>query len=675
MRARGIKAALPPLVDLLVAAGTVRRHAGRRAARARRAAHLGHAHRVRPLPRQAVQTDEEPGADDRHHVEVRGRVRAHPRAAPAGEHRRPTRPGARPAPAFRGRIELRDVRFRYGTGPSGAERRQPSRSTPASGWPSSARPAAASPRCWRCCCASTSRRAGRSAIDGHDIRGFTARSLRDQISVVPQDPVLFHAPLWENIAYGRPGASRDDIVRAARLANAHEFIARMPHGYDTMVGERGETLSGGQRQRIAIARAVIRQAPILLLDEPSAALDPESEALVFDALSRLMDAAARRSPIAHRLATVTARPGGVRARPRRHHRERHARTAAGDVARPTRGSSRCRSPRGRRRTPPACMRSPYDATRRRGRARAWRCCAGTSANRASQDPCHQALRTIVRHDRLAESRRIRASASRSAAGRRCNLPFGEIQVRGRLAGTSCSRRRTTGARRCPIPAGRRGASRSRARCSSGSTSRCRASSATPSEPERDAFANLRVDRAFEVRAGQFKMPFGRDALTGGANLDFVYRSLAGRLLAPGRDLGVMAHGRARGAARHLPGRGTSARTATTPARRRRAAAAARSPAALVVTPLRRQRRARLPALQFGARAGRPASSTISSGCAAARCSVRACSSTACSSTDDGCGAASKPRGRMGPVSLTWEHMTVSDQRTRHGRRRWRSART
>jgi subfamily B ATP-binding cassette protein MsbA len=144
---------------------------------------------------------------------------------------------------------------------------------------------------------------GAVRVDGVDIRRFTTSSVRDQISLVPQDPVLFRATVAENIAYGRPGASRDEIVHAARLANAHEFIARMPRGYDTPIGERGDTLSGGQRQRIAIARAVIRQAPILLLDEPSAALDPESEALVFDALSRLMDRCTSIT-IAHRLATV-----------------------------------------------------------------------------------------------------------------------------------------------------------------------------------------------------------------------------------------------------------------------------------------------------------------------------------------------------------------------------------
>jgi ABC-type multidrug transport system fused ATPase/permease subunit len=140
-------------------------------------------------------------------------------------------------------------------------------------------------------------------IDGRDIRDVTARSLRDQISLVPQEPVLFHAPVWENVAYGRPGASRADVEEAARLANAHEFIVRLPDGYDTIVGERGATLSGGQRQRIAIARAVIRQAPILLLDEPSSALDPESEALVFDALARLRDRCTSIT-IAHRVATV-----------------------------------------------------------------------------------------------------------------------------------------------------------------------------------------------------------------------------------------------------------------------------------------------------------------------------------------------------------------------------------
>jgi ATP-binding cassette subfamily B protein len=140
-------------------------------------------------------------------------------------------------------------------------------------------------------------------IDGTDLRHFQQKSLREQISFVLQETVLFHAPVWHNIAYGKPGASRSEILKAAELANAHEFIEKMPEGYDTMIGERGVTLSGGQRQRIAIARAVIRQSPILILDEPSSGLDAASEKLVFEALDRLMEGKTC-IVIAHRLATV-----------------------------------------------------------------------------------------------------------------------------------------------------------------------------------------------------------------------------------------------------------------------------------------------------------------------------------------------------------------------------------
>jgi len=128
---------------------------------------------------------------------------------------------------------------------------------------------------------------GRLMIDGEDARNFSLRSLREQISFVLQETILFHAPIWQNIAYGKPEASRDEVIRAARLANAHEFIERTPEGYDTMVGERGVTLSGGQRQRIAIARAIIRNSPILILDEPTSGLDSSSEKLVLEALGRL----------------------------------------------------------------------------------------------------------------------------------------------------------------------------------------------------------------------------------------------------------------------------------------------------------------------------------------------------------------------------------------------------
>jgi subfamily B ATP-binding cassette protein MsbA len=144
---------------------------------------------------------------------------------------------------------------------------------------------------------------GEVRIDGRDVRRYTLRSLRDQVSLVLQDSILFRTTVWENIAYGRPDATREEILHAARLANAHEFIDRLPRRYETVVGERGQTLSGGQRQRIAIARAIIRNTPILLLDEPSGALDPESEELVLEALERLMQGRTSLT-IAHRLTTV-----------------------------------------------------------------------------------------------------------------------------------------------------------------------------------------------------------------------------------------------------------------------------------------------------------------------------------------------------------------------------------
>jgi len=144
---------------------------------------------------------------------------------------------------------------------------------------------------------------GRVLLDGIDMRRFTLASLRDQISLVLQEPVLFHGSIRDNIAYGRPGVSDIEILHAAKAANVHEFVSRLPDGYATVIGERGGTLSGGQRQRISIARAIVRDAPILLLDEPTSGLDAESEALVMDAFYRLMRDRTT-FVVAHRLATI-----------------------------------------------------------------------------------------------------------------------------------------------------------------------------------------------------------------------------------------------------------------------------------------------------------------------------------------------------------------------------------
>jgi ATP-binding cassette subfamily B protein len=146
---------------------------------------------------------------------------------------------------------------------------------------------------------------GRVLIDGQNVANATQESLRSQIAIVQQEPILFHRSLAENISYARPSATQAEIERAARLANAHDFIARLPRGYNTLVGERGVKLSGGERQRVALARAFLANAPILILDEATSSLDSESEALIQQAMDRLM--AGRTSiVIAHRLSTVRA---------------------------------------------------------------------------------------------------------------------------------------------------------------------------------------------------------------------------------------------------------------------------------------------------------------------------------------------------------------------------------
>jgi ATP-binding cassette subfamily B protein len=144
---------------------------------------------------------------------------------------------------------------------------------------------------------------GRILVDGQDIATATQQSLRSQIAIVQQEPILFHRSLAENIAYGRPGASQAAIEQAARLANAHDFIMRLPKGYGTLVGERGIKLSGGERQRVALARAFLADAPVLILDEATSSLDSESEAAIQEAMERLMKGRTA-IVIAHRLSTV-----------------------------------------------------------------------------------------------------------------------------------------------------------------------------------------------------------------------------------------------------------------------------------------------------------------------------------------------------------------------------------
>ncbi len=144
---------------------------------------------------------------------------------------------------------------------------------------------------------------GRILLDGHDLRKVKQISMRQQIGVVLQDSLLFNESVRDNIAYGRPNATMAEIEDAAKAANAHNFISRLPEGYDTVVGERGSRLSAGERQRVAIARSLLKDPSILILDEPTSALDAESEQLVQQALNRLMNGRTTFA-IAHRLSTV-----------------------------------------------------------------------------------------------------------------------------------------------------------------------------------------------------------------------------------------------------------------------------------------------------------------------------------------------------------------------------------
>jgi ATP-binding cassette subfamily B protein/subfamily B ATP-binding cassette protein MsbA len=144
---------------------------------------------------------------------------------------------------------------------------------------------------------------GAVRIDGHDVRDVTAQSLRENIAIVLQDVFLFHGSVRENILFGRPEATELQVIEAAKAANAHEFIMALADGYDTFIGERGVKLSGGQKQRLSIARAVLKDAPILILDEATSSVDTETELLIQQALERLMEGRTT-IIIAHRLSTV-----------------------------------------------------------------------------------------------------------------------------------------------------------------------------------------------------------------------------------------------------------------------------------------------------------------------------------------------------------------------------------
>jgi ATP-binding cassette subfamily B protein len=301
LRARNFKAKLPPIVEIIVACGTclVLWYGARLVLAGSLTGgellvfllYLGKMYK--PMRELSKMTDTISKADVgweriREVLENESQVR--------------DRPGAKRAPRFKGKIEFEHVRFAYNGNGAVLEDLtldiQPGQMVALVGPTGAGKTTIVSllPRFYEA-------NGGEIRIDGVDIRRFKQKSLREQISFVLQETLLFRATVAQNIAYGKPQATHEEIVRAARLANADEFIDRMPDGYETMIGERGVTLSGGQRQRITIARAIIRNSPILILDEPSAGLDAESEKLVFDALDKLMQGKTS-IVIAHRLATV-----------------------------------------------------------------------------------------------------------------------------------------------------------------------------------------------------------------------------------------------------------------------------------------------------------------------------------------------------------------------------------
>jgi ATP-binding cassette subfamily B protein len=197
-------------------------------------------------------------------------------------------PNAVPAPPFRGELAFDRVSFGYGDGPDVLSHvsfvAKPGTRVALVGESGAGKSTLA-----KLLLRLADPRHGSVRIDGRDVREFTIDSLRNSIAIVPQEALLFATTIRENIAFGRLDATEEEILAAARLANADEFIRKLPEGYDTEVGERGVTLSGGERQRIAIARAAVRRSPILILDEPMTGLDAQSEAAVKEALERLSE--------------------------------------------------------------------------------------------------------------------------------------------------------------------------------------------------------------------------------------------------------------------------------------------------------------------------------------------------------------------------------------------------
>jgi ABC-type multidrug transport system fused ATPase/permease subunit len=212
------------------------------------------------------------------------------------------KPGAVAAPALSGRVEFLDVSFRYESERPVLEHinflASPGQTIAVVGLTGAGKTTLVS-LITRFYDVST----GHITVDGRDLRDYTVRSLREQIAIVLQDPLLLSGTLADNIRYGRLDATQDEIEAAARAAYADDFIRRLPRGYDTRLGDDGVQLSGGERQRVSIARALLRNAPILILDEPTSSLDARAEAHIFDALRTLMQ---NRTTfvIAHRLSTV-----------------------------------------------------------------------------------------------------------------------------------------------------------------------------------------------------------------------------------------------------------------------------------------------------------------------------------------------------------------------------------